>query len=250
MGAAVWGEVANAAIQAGTAWLNSDAQRATNKKNLQIAREGWAFDERMSNTAVQRRVADITAAGGNPATAFVNGEQASAPVVTAPTLEAPKFDAPRINTGALLQGQLLQSQSDALKSQAIKNSADARATNLDSDIREAGADYEVKYRVLGAAQDYQNKQRQGASIEATIAQTESDTVARQLANFITNASKDDVIRALHSDAILKAAHIDPAQLSSSWAKTKKAILDKLTGAANDNTDYGPFHPEMLPSNWR
>lgn len=249
MSAAVWGEVANAAIQAGTAWLNSDAQRDANRINIKNSREQREFEERMSNTAIQRRAADIEAAGGNRALAFVNGSEATTPTYTPAHVEAPHFDAPRINTAALLQAQAQKSQIDLTKAQTYKTSQETQGLAMANQISKALLDGKITYGNLSTVEDYKTKVHQNAKLTAEVAEITSREQANNLANFLTNATMADVIDAIKSGALRARMGLEGHANDERWEKVKTKAWDWLQN--KNQTDYGTFHDTMgLTGKWR
>lgn len=138
--------------------LDFFSARDTNRKAKKLAREQMAFQERMSNTAYQRAVKDMRAAGINPMLAYVQGG-ASTPGGAQPSLQVPRFGdiaTKGYNVGSQMKLRRAQEQqvlANAGNAKALEkqNSNLARQSKVTADWFEKHPELAPASQVMGAA---------------------------------------------------------------------------------------------------
>lgn len=116
----MWEALIPAAISAVGSFIGGER---ANEQSAEVAREQMAFQERLSNSAHQREVADLKAAGLNPILSTRLGG-ASSPAGAMPNVRDSVGDASRAGADKILQGTANSAQVENVRANTEKLAAD------------------------------------------------------------------------------------------------------------------------------
>ena len=215
-------------------------QQETNAANVGLGREQMDFQERLSNTAYQRQVKDMEAAGLNPMLAYIKGGGASTPAGSMPQVQNPY--AAGISSG------YSASQTSLASKQAPKLEAETENIGADTILKRANTLYTLAQEKLSFASADEKRSH------IALMESQAHKIAAEVKNIPLEGDRlEAVVKQLHAsvELINKQTTTEEQRALQMTALAVKTLteadllgLDKAAMLKADNLgkEFGQYKP--------